>query len=599
VLPPDQDRDHETSRVLMEMGYLKARLEGDFQENGTASSLQNYIEALQAHASDAGILPTDDDQHSNSNQVAMGIPRSDSIGAASDPESSPDSAIEMSEDGSLSFNPTKEGSPKGKERAHSPSSSFALPSACLDHRAHLDEIDEFLDELKEMPSRAPTPPPKAPSRMSWILSRRSSVAIALSEAQTSSIADSSSAITGSSSTPSSPTRPRRSPSVVGLSPPTSLLIPEDSGFIFAPVVTKIEPVVPDRNSGSSTSDTRSLFSYRSSRGLGRIFGPVLDALSETNNHANALPERPSSSMSMRSAAPVFDLVRQKSKRLTANINRFNTATGSGTLHLAAWQRDVPGVSRTIPEEPSDTSNSGSTSPVHGVKVEAVFGVSLKKSMNLAKASATTHHGSGTNSRSRRDFPLCLMKCCTYIRQAGGIKAPHIFGQGAHPEDVALLQQMFSTGPDYGKDIDLDTFGVYAAADLLVAYLTQLPKPLVPEAVSSRWITLSRQATLPGTHAIRLEQCIDFWEEALGGMPRGAARSVFKLLLNLWGDVADAADDNCMTAERLAARVVRAVMRIPAGKVETDYMLGLAFLIRKRSEYSMIVRGEERRSNAAF
>jgi hypothetical protein len=98
--------------------------------------------------------------------------------------------------------------------------------------------------------------------------------------------------------------------------------------------------------------------------------------------------------------------------------------------------------------------------------------------------------------------------------------------------------------------------------------------------------------------MRLEQCIDFWEEALGGI-RGPARSLLKLLLNLWGDIADAADANDMTAERLAARVLNPLMHLPPGRYNTDFMLGLAFLIRKRSEYSMLLQGSTRKSNAAF
>ena len=41
------------------------------------------------------------------------------------------------------------------------------------------------------------------------------------------------------------------------------------------------------------------------------------------------------------------------------------------------------------------------------------------------------------------------------------------------------------------------------------------------------------------------------------------------------------------------------MHTAPGRYETDLMLGLAFLIRKRSEYSMLLRGSERKSHAAF
>jgi hypothetical protein len=115
-------------------------------------------------------------------------------------------------------------------------------------------------------------------------------------------------------------------------------------------------------------------------------------------------------------------------------------------------------------------------------------------------------------------------------------------------------------------------------------------------VARRWISLSRQATVTG--GSRLDQCIDFWEEALSGV-RGPARNLLKLLLNLWGDVAEAADRNDMTAERLAGMVLQPLMHSPTRTYTTDYMLGLAFLIRKRSEYLALMQGNKGKAKAAF
>ncbi len=217
-------------------------------------------------------------------------------------------------------------------------------------------------------------------------------------------------------------------------------------------------------------------------------------------------------------------------------------------------------------------------------------------MQIAKTSARTHHtGSGS---SRRDFPLCVLSCAAHIKSSGGILAPDIFGMASDAERVAALREAFSAPPAYGADLDWAAFTPYDAAELILLFLSELPRPLVPESVARRWIALSRQAMQVGSDAVRLEQCIDFWEEALGGI-RGAARSLLKLLLNLWGEVADAAHENDMTAERLAGRILRPLMHIPPGKYTTDYMLGLAFLIRRRSEYSLLLAGGVRKSNAAF
>lgn len=240
----------------------------------------------------------------------------------------------------------------------------------------------------------------------------------------------------------------------------------------------------------------------------------------------------------------------------------------------------------------------------------IFGVSLKKSMQMASSSVRTHHD-GSKSSSRREFPRCVLACVNFIKDNGGVRAPHIFGGdvfmsmgggggggGELAARVAALKEGFSAAPHYGEgNIDWARHDVYDAAELIVAFLQQLPRPLVAEAVARRWVVMSKQATLPGSMGLRLDSCIDFWDEALLGI-RGASRSLLKLLLNLWGDVADAADANDMTAERLAARLLNPLMHLPAGKYTTDFMLGLAFLIRKRSEYAVMLR-EGRKSHAAF
>ena len=85
--------------------------------------------------------------------------------------------------------------------------------------------------------------------------------------------------------------------------------------------------------------------------------------------------------------------------------------------------------------------------------------------------------------------------------------------------------------------------------------------------------------------MRVEQSLDFWEEALVGIKGGPERGTVKLLLGLWGEVAKQAEINEMTAERLADCVMDSLMGITTvhRRNRTDYLLGLAFLIRKRAE----------------
>ncbi|KAJ8125384.1 hypothetical protein O1611_g8255 [Lasiodiplodia mahajangana] len=180
----------------------------------------------------------------------------------------------------------------------------------------------------------------------------------------------------------------------------------------------------------------------------------------------------------------------------------------------------------------------------------------------------------------------MQKCCFFLKNEG-VMAPDLFAEPGDIFRVAKLKEIFSMGPTYGEDVDFASYTVYDAADLIMLYLSQLPRPLIPESLAKRWISLSRQATLSGSHATRLDQCIDFWEEALSGL-RGPSRSLFKLLLNLWADVAAAEEQNDMTAERLSDVVLKPLMHISSAQYKTDYMLSLAFLIRKRAEYTELL-----------
>lgn len=308
--------------------------------------------------------------------------------------------------------------------------------------------------------------------------------------------------------------------------------------------------------------------------MGRMFGATKKRSASLGSSAASIrtvDSRPSTPASTTPSERPGDLVRRGSKRISSTLKSFPMFK--------------------VVEEPVD---------LEPAEPNAVFGVSLQKSIQVAHGSARTRHtaGKGSGGTSHRDFPLCVYKCVQFIAHGteDGVAVPDVFGEFGDPGRLAALRELFSSGPAYGENVDWEWFTVYEAADLTLLFLSELPKPLIPESVARRWIALSRQATVSG--GSRTEQCIDFWEEALGGV-RGPARNLFKLLLNLWADVAEAADRNGMTAERLAARVLQPLMHTSARTYTTDYMLGLAFLIRKRSEYMALMQGSKGKSKAAF
>ncbi|KAI1189252.1 Rho GTPase activation protein [Nemania serpens] len=294
-----------------------------------------------------------------------------------------------------------------------------------------------------------------------------------------------------------------------------------------------------------------------SKGLVRFLSHFKSSTSEIRPPTQSTNSSTSTPADLRPTTPVIQasLVRRSSRRLSVSIKK-----------LPLWNTEQ------LEEQAAGESR-------------AVFGVSLQKSMDIAKGVSKTHHGDNGGS-SRRDFPLCMQKCCFFLKNEG-VTAADIFAEPGDIFRVSQLKELFSTGPKYGEDVDFAGYTVYDVADLIKLYLSQLPRPLIPTSLAKRWISLSRQAMLSGSHATRLDQCIDFWEEALSGL-RGPSRSLFKLLLNLWADVSTAEEENDMTAERLSDVVLKPLMHVSPGQYRTDYMLSLAFLIRKRAEYTELL-----------
>ena len=400
----------------------------------------------------------------------------------------------------------------------------------------LYQIDDIIEEGEEeeedsgIPSRAPTPPPKDVKRLEQI--RRSMMSpfgnpdVSPTDSQFGAAAAEEAASSGAETLAQTPSQSHSHSTSQG-----SLdLPPTAKSSRFSKILDHVR-----KNSGDR---------------------PITMVGSLPQTAATTTTLR--SSMDIRPSTPVMQgsLVRRGSRRLSVTFKK-----------LPMWNE----LDQLLGPEP-----------------DTVFGVSLQKSMGVAKGTAKTHH-SGGGRASRREYPLCVQKCCLRIGEEG-LEAPGIFAERGDALRVQKLKEAFSTPPRYGADVDWDRFSAYDAADLVLLYLTQLPKPLVSESTARRWVALSRQATATGgSNGTRSEQCIDFWEEALGTVRGAAPRSLFKLLLNLWADVAAAAEHNDMTAERLAACVLKPLMHVSSEKRETDFILALAFLIRKRSEYVDMLR----------
>ncbi|KAK4234044.1 hypothetical protein C8A03DRAFT_38203 [Achaetomium macrosporum] len=513
-------------------------LQKELNENAALAKLGHYLHVLQEQAVAAGGY-TESRPELRAHRRMV----SSSLGGP------PDSAIDMSYDDA--------------ETPPSPVQKEAVPPSSVDDppTTRSEETDDFAGELYEMPVQVPPPlpPPRSAARLR-------SAAASRGPGRLPSTTDSRSSADYSAATPSEPSSPGSS--VFSAATP---LRPAQESY-YTPVTELSDPLeeeIPPRPE-TRTHSCRSGF-------VGQVLSFVWE---NPRSEVPSPPSRPTTSGS--------DL--QVSSRHRPNSNPLRRSSSKLSISFRnLGLRRRPSL-KTVQENPNVDLE---TDP------GAVFGVPLAQSMLVAKGIASTRHGD--KGSSVREYPLCVLRCVYHIRDCGLETTPYPFGiDGDSQLRLAQLKALFSaveTG--YGKELDWSGFTVHDAADLILLFLSELPNPLIPESVAKRWVSLSRQAT-----TIRLDQGLDFWEEAFMGI-RGHGRALFKLLLNLWGDIADAAaaTHDKTAAERLAARVIRPLLHAPAtaaaARHRTDFMLGLAFLIRKRSEYNLAAMGLTRKSNAAF
>ncbi|KAI1081797.1 hypothetical protein F5B20DRAFT_57681 [Whalleya microplaca] len=497
----------DVSRILIEMSQMRMRMPGEFEKSDAEFSLHEYMTCLKSFAET--IVTNKESEHEAEREAGRDVEKEADADDEDDEDEEDDENIDQGAfvGGNELFGAYVGDTPDSAiDMTVEPAFTTINNALAKNSDENIPHIEDLISEAASIPDRAPTPPPKDIKRLELARNRMTSPFDAM---------------------PDSPTDPNHPYGVV-----THISSTRRSMDYVPSIIAK-------------------------SRGLGKFFTPIKNAISENRPHT-----RSTSSTTDGAPTPMIQasLVRRGSNRLSVSFKK-----------LPMWNPEL------MVDEPE------------GPDSNEVFGVSLQKSMSVSKGTSKTHH-SGNGGSSRRDFPLCIQKCSFFLKNEG-VEAPDIFAEPGDSYRVQKLKDIFSTAPTYGEDIDWTNYSVYDAADLIMLYLSQLPKPLISEALAKRWIALSRQATVSGSHGTRLDQCIDFWEEALGGL-RGPSRTLFKLLLNLWADIANASDTNDMTAERLAGCVLKSLMHTTPQKYATDYMLSLAFLIRKRTEYTDLIKKDQ-------
>ncbi|KAM7216797.1 Rho GTPase activation protein [Rhypophila decipiens] len=233
-----------------------------------------------------------------------------------------------------------------------------------------------------------------------------------------------------------------------------------------------------------------------------------------------------------------------------------------------------------------------------------FGVDLLKSIEIAPARIRISHNGRSNSH--RKFPLSIHKCCEFIKDSG-TKDPSLFSSPGNAFHLDALRRIFTTAPDYGENFTFDgtDYTIHDAARIILIYLTELPKPLVPRSVLKSWILLARQhGAIEPPCPMRIETGLDFWTEALNRLPL-VNRNLVKNLLGLFAQILtkrtaegeiEVGDAN---ARQMASAVARAMFHTDdvnrTSKTAVHPTLALAFMIKKRGEYIGVLEKEKAKS----
>lgn len=108
-----------------------------------------------------------------------------------------------------------------------------------------------------------------------------------------------------------------------------------------------------------------------------------------------------------------------------------------------------------------------------------FGVPLSVALNeaSAKISILTSEDSSAGL-CYGEIPVVVAKCGVFLKN-NGLEIEGIFRVGGRLKRLKELQQIFNTGPDYGRHMLWDGYTVHDAASILRRYLNALPEPLIP------------------------------------------------------------------------------------------------------------------------
>ncbi|KAL3428248.1 rho GTPase activator [Phlyctema vagabunda] len=246
--------------------------------------------------------------------------------------------------------------------------------------------------------------------------------------------------------------------------------------------------------------------------------------------------------------------------------------------------------------PRDSNTKLSTSAVE--QPTGIFGVPLRQSITYANVAISLVDAEG-KSYIYGYVPIVVAKCGVYLKEKA-TNVEGIFRLSGSEKRIKELRTIFDSPDRYGKGLDWAGYTVHDAANVLRRYLNQLPEPIVPLDLYSRFREPLRGLVMQTSDDIPqlpenfdVQKAIITYQQLITELPP-LNRQLLLYILDLLAVFASKSDENRMTSQNLSAIFQPGMLSHPQHDMAPDeYRLSqdvLIFLIENQDHFLIGMRG---------
>ncbi|RXK41103.1 hypothetical protein M231_01506 [Tremella mesenterica] len=248
-----------------------------------------------------------------------------------------------------------------------------------------------------------------------------------------------------------------------------------------------------------------------------------------------------------------------------------------------------------------SGSSGSEAKVTDDRL--VFGVPLHESIRYAAVQISTAGPDGS-LYVWGVIPIVVAKCGLYLKE-NATEVEGVFRISGSAKRMRELQQIFDTGPKYGKNIDWKSlpFSPHDVATIFRRFLTQMPESIIPNDYYKDFRTVAASNLSP-------EVSIKSYRRLIRSLPP-VNQFLLLYVLDLLSVIAKKSDKNLMTAANLALIFQPGIISHPAHQMypsehvlsqqvveflidhQDNFLIGMQLKPRKKKKR---VNGNSRSSN---